>query len=433
MFQRYCLRAPALGALLMLSAISPAAADDFSSEGSFDIPAGAHFNPDKLARVTEFFKNEVDTGKIPGAIVLIQQHGKPVYHEFFGVQDVVSKAPITDKTIFRLFSMSKAITAVAAMKMLEDGKIKLDDPVSKYIPSFANVKVGVEKKADDGTKSLELVPPNRPMTVKDLMTHTSGVTYGFYGDSLVRKAYKTANIYQGDFDLAEFAERIAKLPLHNQPGGLWQYGHSTDILARVMEVGSGKSLFEIEKEKLLGPLGMTDTSFFVTDPDKIKRMAEPMPNDSDFRVGRENDPTKVKKWESASGGMVSTMGDYARFVQMLLNGGTYEGKTYLKPETFKMMATDQIGPGSGVERDYFYFPGDGVGFGLGLAVRTDAGNAKPPPPGDIGELKWDGASGCYFVVDPKQDMFFVLMEQTPSQRQRIQRRLKLLIYEAMEK
>ena len=409
------------------------AADDFASEGSFDIPAGAHFNQDKLARVTEFFKNEVATGKIPGAIVLIQQHGKPVYHEFFGVQDVVSKAPMTDKTIFRLFSMTKAITAVVSMTLVDDGKIKLDDPVSKFIPSFANVKVGVEKKGDDGTPTLELVPPNRPMTVKDLMTHTSGVTYGFYGDSLVRKAYKAANIYQGDFDLAEFAERIARLPLHNQPGGLWQYGHSTDILARVMEVASGKSLFQLEKEKLLDPLGMKDTSFFITDPEKVKRMAQPMPNDSDFRVGRINDPTVVKKWESASGGMVSTMADYARFVQMVLNGGTYEGKTYLKPETFKMMATDQIGPGSGVDRDYFYFPGDGFGFGLGLAVRTDPGNAKPPPPGDIGELKWDGASGCYFVVDPKQDMFFVLMEQTPSERQRIQRRLKLLIYEAMEK
>ncbi len=433
MFSMDCLRALSLGALLTLSAIWPAAADDFSSEGSFDIPAGAHFNKDKLARVTEFFNNEVATGKIPGAIVLIQQHGKPVYHEFFGVQDVVSKAPMTDQTIFRLFSMTKAITAVVSMTLVQDGKIKLDDPVSKYIPSFANVKVGVEKKGADGTPTLELVPPNRPMTVKDLMTHTSGVTYGFYGDSLVRKAYKAANLYQGDFDLAEFAERIAKLPLHNQPGGLWQYGHSTDILARVMEVASGKSLFQLEKEKLLDPLGMKDTSFFVTEPEKMKRMAEPMPNDSDFRVGRENDPTKVKKWESASGGMVSTMADYARFVQMLLNGGTFEGKTYLKPETFKMMATDQIGPGSGVDRDYFYFPGDGFGFGLGLAVRTDPGNTKPPSPGDIGELKWDGASGCYFVVDPKQDMFFVLMEQTPSQRQRIQRRLKLLIYEAMEK
>jgi CubicO group peptidase (beta-lactamase class C family) len=264
------------------------------------------------------------------------------------------------------------------------------------------------------------------------MRHTSGVTYGFYGDSLVRKAYAASNLYAGDFDLAEFAERIARLPLHNQPGSLWQYGHSTDILARVMEVASGKSLFAIEKERLLDPLGMKDTGFFVTDPEKQKLMAQPMPNDSDFRVGRINDPTVVKKWESASGGMVSTMADYARFVQMLLDGGKFEGRTYLSPKTFELMTTDQIGKGSGVARDYYYFPGDGFGFGLGLAVRTDPGNAKPPPPGDLGELKWDGASGCYFVVDRKQDMFFVLLEQTPSERQRIQRTLKQLIYEAME-
>src|ERR1700760_4148717 len=317
------LRALFGGALLTLAAAPPAGA-----EGSFDIPAGAHFNPDKLAKVSEFFKNEVATGKIPGAIVLIQQHGKPVYHESFGVQDVVSKAPITDKTIFRLFSMTKAITAVTSMMLLEEGKIKLDDPISKYIPSFANVKVGVEKKAEDGTTTLDLVPPDRPPTVLDLMRHTSGITYGFYGDSIVRKAYRAANIYQGDFDLAEFAERIAKLPLQNQPGALWQYGHSTDVLARIMEIASGKSLYALEKEKLLDPLGMTDTSFFVTDPEKVKLMAQPVPNDSDFRVGRINDPTVVKKWESASGGMVSTMADYARFVQMLLNGGSVGGKNY---------------------------------------------------------------------------------------------------------
>jgi len=420
------LRMLACGAL-MLGATPPVRA-----EGTFDIPAGAHFNQDKLAKVSDFFRNEVATGKIAGALVLIQQHGKPVFHESFGVQDVASKAPISDKTIFRLFSMTKAITSVVAVKLVEDGKIGLDDPVSKYIPSFANVKVGVEKKAEDGTKTLELVAPTRPPTVLDLMRQTSGVTYGFYGDSLVRQAYKAANIYAGDFDLAEFAERIAKLPLHNQPGALWQYGHSTDILARVMEVATGKSLLTIERENLLDPLGMNDTRFFVTDPEKQKLLAQPVPNDSDFRVGRINDPTVVKKWESASGGMVSTMADYARFVQMLLDGGTFEGKTYLKPETFKMMTTDYVGPGSGVARDYFYFPGDGFGFGLGLAVRTDPGNAKPPPPGSLGELKWDGASGCYFVVDRKQDMFFVLLEQTPSERQRVQRTLKQLIYEAME-
>jgi CubicO group peptidase (beta-lactamase class C family) len=421
------LRALGYGALLAFLVAPPAVA-----EGTFDIPAGAHFNKEKLAKVGEFFKNEVTTGKISGAILLIQQHGKPVYHESFGVQDVVSKAPITDQTIFRLFSMTKAITSVAAMVLIDEGKLKLEDPVSKYIPSFANVKVGVEKQADDGTKTLELVPPNRPPTVLDLMRQTSGITYGFYGDSLVRKAYRAANIYAGDFDLAEFAERIAKLPLHNQPGALWQYGHSTDVLARIMEIVSGKSLLAFEREKLLDPLGMKDTRFFVTDPEKQKLLAQPVPNDSDFRVGRENNPTVPKKWESASGGMVSTMSDFARFAQMLLDGGTFEGKTFLSPKAFELMTSDHVGPGSGVQRDYFYFPGDGFGFGLGLAVRTDPGNAKPPPPGSLGELKWDGASGCYFVIDRKQDMFFVLLEQTPSERQRIQKAVKQLIYEAME-
>ena len=421
------LRALAGGAMLAAAIASSAHAD-----GTFDIPPGAHFNPQKLERVGEYFRDQIANGKIPGAILLIQQHGKPVYHEFFGVQDVVSKQPMTDQTIFRLFSMTKAITSVAAMILVDEGKLPLEDPVAKYIPSFANVKVGVEKKNEDGTKTLELVSPNRPPTILDLMRHTSGITYGFYGDSLVRKAYAAANLYAGDFDLAEFAERIAKLPLHDQPGSLWQYGHSTDVLARIMEIVSGKTLLEVEREKLLDPLGMKDTGFFVTDPEKQKLIAQPMPNDSDFRVGRENNPQVPKKWQSASGGMVSTMSDFARFAQMLLNGGKFEGKTYLSPKAFELMTTDQVGPGSGVGRDYFYFPGDGFGFGLGLAVRTDPGNAKPPPPGSLGELKWDGASGCYFVIDRKQDMFFVLLEQTPSQRQPIQKAVKQLIYEAME-
>jgi CubicO group peptidase (beta-lactamase class C family) len=417
---------------LVAVALLTAAASSARAEGSFDIPPGAHFNPQKLERVGDFLRDQVAQGKIPGAILLIQQHGKPVYHEFIGVQDVVSKQPMTDRTIFRLFSMTKAITSVAAMMLVDEGKLVLDDPIAKYIPSFADVRVGVEKKNEDGTKTLDLVAPIRPPTVLDLMRHTSGITYGFYGDSLVRKAYAAADLYAGDFDLAEFAERIARLPLHDQPGSLWQYGHSTDVLARIMEIVSGKSLFEIEKEKLLDPLGMKDTGFFVTDPEKQKLLAQPMPNDSNFRVGRENNPEIPKRWQSASGGMVSTMADFARFAGMLLEGGKFEGKTYLSPRAFELMTTDQIGPGSGVARDYFYFPGDGFGFGLGLAVRTDPGNAKPPPPGSVGELKWDGASGCYFVIDRRQDMFFVLLEQTPSQRQPIQKAVKQLIYEAME-
>ncbi len=407
--------------------IGPAFAD-----GSFDIPAGAHFNMEKLARIGEFFRNEIANGKIPGAIVLIQQHGKPVYFEKFGLRDVTTKLPMTDDTIFTVFSMSKPVTSVAAMMLVDQGKLKLTDPVSKYIPSYADAKVGVELKAEDGEKKLELVPLQRPVTILDLMRHTSGITYGFYGDSLVRKAYANALIYGGDFDNAEFAERIAQLPLAEQPGTLWDYGHSTDVLGRVIEVISGKSLLQFEKEKLLDPLGMLDTAFYVTDPAKLSLLAEPLPTDNNFRVGNDRTAKRMMKWESGGGGMVSTIGDFARFSQMLVNGGSLDGKQYLSPQAFNEMAADHVGPGSGVARDYFYFPGDGFGFGLGFGVRTDPGNAKPPPPGSLGELKWDGASGCYFIIDRKQDMFFILMEQTPSERQRIQPALKKLIYEAME-
>src|SRR5215469_12909599 len=426
---RLCGMRPLVYGLLLAAVMaSPARA-----EGTYEIPAGAHFNPDKLAKVGDFFKNEVATGKLSGAMLLIQQHGKPVYHESFGVQDVVSKAPITDKTIFRLFSMTKAITSFVAMQLIDEGKMALTDPVSKYIPSFANVKVGVEKQGDDGKKSLDLVAPNRAPTIYDLMTQTSGITYGFYGDSLVRKTYAAANIYDGDPDNAEFAERIAKLPLQNQPGALWQYGHGTDILGRIMEIVSGKSLLGIEREKLLDPLGMHDTAFYVTDPKKVGLIAKPMPHDSDFRVGFVAYADMPMKWESGGGGMVSTLHDMGRFAQMVLDGGKFDGRQYVSPKTFGEMTIDRVGPGSGVDRDYLYFPGDGFGFGLGFGVRTDPGHAKPPPPGSLGELKWDGASGCYMAVDRKQDMFFVLLEQTPSERQRIQRRMKLLIYEALEK
>ncbi|HVV43416.1 MAG TPA: serine hydrolase domain-containing protein [Nitrobacter sp.] len=402
------------------------------AEGTFDIPAGAYFNQDKLAKIDAFFQNEIQQAKIPGAVLVIRQHGKPVYERYFGVRDIATGQPMTPNTIFRIFSMTKPITSVAAMMLIDEGKLKLDDPLSKYIPSFANVKVGVEKDAAGGGKELELVPLKRPITILDLMRQTSGITYGFYGDSLVRKEYAKANLFAGDPTNAEFAERIARLPLQEQPGTLWDYGHSTDILGRVIEIVSGKSLYQFEKERLLDPLGMVDTAFYVHDPAKYKLVAAPMPKDSDFHVGYIGDAVTPHRREAGTGGMVSTPADFSRFVQMVANGGTYEGKRYLSPQAFKEMTTDHVGPKSGIERDYFYFPGDGFGFGLGFGVRTDPGNAKPPPPGDLGELKWDGAGGCYFVIDPKQDMNFVLMEMTPTERQRIQRTVKKLVYEALE-
>jgi CubicO group peptidase (beta-lactamase class C family) len=393
--------------------------------------AAASFSPEKLERVGDYIRNEIASGKIPGAILLIQQHGKPVYFENFGVRDVTTRLPMIADTIFRMYSMSKPITSVAAMMLVEDGKLSLRDPVSKYIPAFADVKVGVEKRDASEKPALVLKPVSRPITIEDLLRHTSGLTYGFYGDSAVRKLYAQADLFNGDLDNAEFVERIAKLPLAEQPGTQWDYGHSTDVLGRVIEVVSGRSLFQFEKERLLDPLGMTNTAFYVADAAKRPLLAEPMPDDRFVSpIAGIRDPMTPRRWQSGGAGMVGTIGDYARFAQMLLNGGTFEGRRYLKPGTIALMTSDHIGPETKIARDDFYFPGATSGFGLGFAVRT---SVPPNTSWPLGEYRWDGVAGTFFFIDPKDDMFAIFMVQTPSQRGRIQLALKTLIYEALER
>ena len=394
-------------------------------------PGAAAPSPARLERLSGFFENEVATGKLAGAIVLIQQHGRPIYFKCFGVRDVATKQPMTPDTIFALHSMTKPITSLAAMMLIDNGKLALADPVSKYIPAFAAVKVGVDSKTESGDSVLKLVPPNRPVTIEDLLRQTSGITYDYIGGDLIKKAYTDADIFEGHFDNKEFAQRVARLPLARQPGTLWRYGHSTDVLGRIIEIVSGKSLFEFLKQRILSPLGMTSTRFVLHGAAEWARMAEPLPDDAILLLA-EHDRRAHPEWESGGGGLVSTITDYARFAQMLLNGGRLDGKQYLSPTAFKQMTTDHIGPGSGVARDYFYFPGDGFGFGYGLAVRTDPGNAKPPPPGSIGELKWDSGSGTYFGADPKLDMLYILMEQTQTERGRIVPAFKKLVYDAFE-
>jgi CubicO group peptidase (beta-lactamase class C family) len=407
-------------------AVAPAAINSAAAETP--IVAPATFSQEKLGRIGDYFRDEIAAGKIPGAIVLIQQHGRPVYSQYFGVRDVIARLPMTADVIFRLYSMSKPITSVAAMMLVDDGKLALGDPVSKYIPAFADVKVGVEKPDGSGKPSLELQPVKRPITIEDLLRHTSGLTYGFYGDSAVRKLYANSDLFEGDFDNADFAARIARLPLAEQPGTLWDYGHSTDVLGRVIEVVSGQSLFQFEKERLLDPLGMIATAFYVADEAKRPLIAEPMPNDRFVSpVAGIRDPMEVRRWESGGAGMVGTMGDYARFVQMMLNGGIYESKRYLKPETVALMTSDHIGPETGVAHGYFYFPGEASGFGLGFAVRTADVNGWP-----AGEYRWDGVGGTFFFVDPKDDMFAICMMQSPSQRGRIQTAFKKLVYDALK-
>jgi CubicO group peptidase (beta-lactamase class C family) len=387
------------------------------------------FSAEGLAKVSDYVRNEVATGKIPGAILLIQQHGKPVYQENFGVRDIATELSMSADTIFRLYSMSKPITSVAAMMLVEDGKLALSDPVSKYIPAFADVKVGVAGRDESGKPALKLEPLARPITIEDLLRHTSGLTYGFYGGSGVPKLYAEANLFNGDRTNAEFVEQIAKLPLAEQPGTVWDYSHSTDVLGRVIEVVSGQTLYQFEKQRLLDPLAMSETAFYVADPTKRLLVAEPMPNDREIGSGLMiRDPMQVRKSESGGAGLVGTIGDYARFAQMLLDGGTLDGHRYLKPDTIALMTRDHIGPGTGIARDHVYYPGPNSGFGLGFAVRTSV-----PPNTDwpLGEFRWDGVAGTFFFVDPADDMFVVFMVQTPSERGRIQLELKTLIYKAM--
>jgi CubicO group peptidase (beta-lactamase class C family) len=397
----------------------------------FGPPPGANLSVDKLAVIDGFIESEVAAGRIPGAIVLVQQHGKPIYLKCFGKRDVDSGAPMTLDAIFPIHSMTKTITTISALMLIDRGKIALDDPVSKFIPSFAGMKVGIERQiegqGDSGKAVLDLVPLRRPITVEDLMLQTSGITYGFYGQGLVKAAYD--GIYLGDFDNAGFVERVAKVPLAEQPRTLWDYGHSADVLGRVIEVASGQSLYTFEKENLLDPLGMTTTKFFLTDPAERARYATPLAKDRHV----ERNSLDVTRWESGGGGMVSTMSDFARYGQMLLNGGTLDGRTYLSPAIFAAMTTDHIGPGTGVARNVYYYPGDGFGYGYGFGVRTDPGLTIPTPPGSPGEIKWDSASGVYIVVDRTEDMFFVVMQNSPSGRMHVITTVKKMIYNALEK
>jgi CubicO group peptidase (beta-lactamase class C family) len=406
------------------------AASVFAQELPTVKPADVGLSAERLERITQWLRDDSQKGTIPGAVVMIVRNGKVAYFESIGALDPQTKAPMRKDAIFRIYSMSKPITTVAVMMLYEQGKITLDEPIAKYIPAFKDMKVGVETKGEDGKPKLELTDAKKPITIQDLLRHTSGITYGFFGDLLVKKAYLEANVYQGDYDNAEFAERIAKLPLAFQPGTTWDYSNSTDILGRLVEVVSGKPLLQFEKENILDPLGMIDTSFYVADSAKHARVAEPFQNDRNFGAGTDfNDPRLARKWESGGGGMVSTVTDYSRFLMMLRNGGTLDGKRYLGPKTLAYMTSDHLG--ASIVPGPYYLPGPGYGFGLGFAVRKETGLATTA--GTAGDYNWGGAGGTYFWVDPKEDMFVVYAMQSPSQRVHYRQVLRDMVYGAIEK
>lgn len=393
-------------------------------------PEDVGLSSERLARIGAWAKAEVDAKRVPGAVIMVARNGKLAYYEAVGQQDPARPDPMSRDSIFRIYSMTKPLVSVATMMMVEEGRIQLEAPVSRYIPSFANVKVGVEKTDASGARSLELVPARRPITVQDLLRHSSGLTYGFFGDSLVKKAYLDAGVGSTDLNTAEFADKLASLPLHYQPGSTWDYSYSTDVLGRVLEVASGQSLYSVLRARLLDPLGMKDTSFYVTDAARQARLAEPLADDRVIGAGAVmGNPRVAMKFESGGGGLVSTAHDYARFLQMLLNGGTLDGKRYLSPKTIEYMTADHMG--TAVVPGPLYLPGPGYGFGLGFAVRKANGEAAYTSP--AGEYYWGGAGGTYFWVDPKTNLFVVFMMQSPKQRTLYRSVLRNMVYAAVEK
>jgi len=387
-------------------------------------PEEVGLSPAGLARIGDWMRAEVAAKKIPGATIMIVRGGKLAYAETVGQRDPAASAPMKADDIFRIYSMTKPIVSVAAMMLVEEGKLELDAPVSRTIPAFAGVKVGVEVSDAIGRKTLEIVDAQRPMTVRDLMRHTSGLTYGVFGTGLVKQAYREAAI--GNVDNARFADAIAKLPLAYQPGSTWDYSNSTDVLGRVIEVVSGQSLGVFLKARLFDPLGMKDTSFYVTDADRQARLAEAFVGDS-ITGNALFDPRKPAAMESGGAGLMSTASDYSRFLLMLRNGGQLDGKRYLGEATLKEMTRDQLG--AQVVRTALYLPGAGYGFGLGFAVRTQPASGKPDSA--VGEYYWGGAAGTYMWVDPANDLFVVYMMQSPKQRVPHRAALRELVYGAV--
>jgi CubicO group peptidase (beta-lactamase class C family) len=375
-------------------------------------PEQVGLSSDRLARLTQTIRDDTAKGQIAGAVMLVARRGKIAYLESFGLRDKDQSAPMGKNAIFRVASMTKPLTSVAAMILVEEGRIALDDPVSKYLPQFANLKVGVEKTDASGALTLDLVPPARPMTVQDLLRHTSGLTYGIFGIGKVKDLYKEASADTTDQTTAEMVEKLGKLPLMYQPGMVWEYSRATDTLGRLVEVVSGMKLSEFFDQRIVKPLRMNDSGFYVP-AEKQNRLAQAQPEGPNNEIPAMIDVTAPPKFEGGGQGLVTTAEDYARFLQMLLNGGELDGVRILGRKTVELMTANHLAPSVKAEGPT-YLPGPGYGFGLGFAVRQTAGIS--PLPGSVGDYGWGGAWGTYFWVDPKEKLFAIWMTQSPAHR-----------------
>jgi CubicO group peptidase (beta-lactamase class C family) len=401
-------------------------------------PVTVDVSPDRLSRIRTVLQKEIDADRMPGAVVMIARRGQLIYSEAIGFQDKAAGKPMTKDAIFRIYSMTKPLASVAAMMLVEEGRMQLTDPVAKFLPQFAKMDVLVTDK--DGKTTRETA--KRQMTIQDLFRHTAGFAYGEFSNvPEIKAAYAEAKLYQPGITAEsrmitpdQFVTGIAKAPLVHEPGTTWEYSMAVDVLGRVVEAISGERLSAFLDERLFRPLNMVDTGFKVPEA-QWSRIAEPLPKNpltggpNDVMLDVKIDPLN----DSGGGGAVSTAADYLRFCQMMLNGGTLDGRRYLSPTTVKLMTSDHLGnrPGSPLTPGALLMGVDGYTFGLGFMVRQGPGLAGVS--GSEGEYMWAGAGGTFFWIDPKEQLAVVYMAQTPGAvRPYYRRMIKALVAQALD-
>jgi CubicO group peptidase (beta-lactamase class C family) len=369
-------------------------------------PGTLGFSPPRLARIATWQQMQVDAGAFSGAVAAIARNGRVAYLQAVGFRDQAKTSPLQPDAIFWIASMTKPVTSVAAMMLVEEGKLDLADPVANYLPELRDMMVAVETK-DPVTGNTEIAyePQKHPMTVEDLLRQTSGLVYEDKGNTAVHRLYRESGLYAKglarDGTLKDFVSRLARLPLAHEPGEVWEYGHNADVLGRVIEVASGQPFDRFLDNRLFKPLGMVDTGFWVPQ-EKLARLVDP-PAWATMLPDR--DVTKPTTLFSGGGGLVSTAVDYLRFCQMLLNGGQLDGVRILSPETVRRMTTSAVPPGKRIA--------DGSVWGLGFAIRSEA--ARSPVPGSVGSFSWDGVWGTHFWIDPAEQLIAInLIHVAPS-------------------
>jgi CubicO group peptidase (beta-lactamase class C family) len=415
-----------LAATLCLLASSAAFAEDPLPRAK---PEDVGMSSERLARIGATLKADIDAGRIPGAVIAIARHGRLVAFDAYGFRDKAANVAMTTDTIFNIASMTKPMTTVGALMLYEQGKILIDDPLSKYFPKFASMRVAVR---DNGEPTADTVPADRQITIQDLMRHTSGLIYGGRGNTLVHKMYPAGSgDASHDYDGAAFLDKLATLPLLHQPATVWDYGFGLDVLGLTIEQISKQSLGQYLKASLFTPLGMTDTGFSISS-DKAARYAKPLPADPDTGKPQSRSPelTEPLKFECGGGCAASTASDYLRFAMMLMNGGRSGEARLLGRKTVEYMLSDQLGPNiknlvgnaDPTRADF--------GFGLGLAVRATPGVVRMM--GSVGQFSWPGASGTDWWVDPKEELAVVYLSAAPGPiRWHYRQKINAMVYQAI--